>query len=178
MRSMVPQIAILGPRLLRLFQGDAVEFRYAAGLRDAAGNHAHAAAFIRLRVVLLDRDLKRDPRERRRIVLHELFHFVWVRLSNERRWSWEALLRNEWKARNRGEAGWSAEWRKRALSADDIVRRTRRWREYSCESFCDTGTWLIGPESAEVTLPKTRLQVRRLWFEAQFGSLDGVRFPI
>src|ERR1035441_9078694 len=41
-----------------------------------------------------------------------------------------------------GELSVSAEWRKRALRAADIDGRTRRWREYCCESFCDTAAWL------------------------------------
>ncbi len=76
---------------------------------------------IRRRVIVLDPDLKKNVREHRRILLHEYFHFVWVRLGNPRRWDWEARLRGEWSAGAQGEAGWSAEWRKKALSDADVT---------------------------------------------------------
>ncbi len=60
--------------------------------------------------------MERQPRELARILVHELFHFAWVRLGNPARRSYEALVREEWKRRARGELGWSAESRKRALS--------------------------------------------------------------
>jgi hypothetical protein len=130
--------------------------------------------------VLLDRDLLRDPAERRRIRLHEFFHFVWVRLGNPRRLAWEAFLAAEWKSRARGEAGWSAEWRKRLLSASDVARRSRTWREYCCESFCDTAAWVYGDNErggadSEVTLSPTRLRARAAWFRAH---LPAPPFPI
>ena len=64
---------------------------------------------------MLDQELERQPRELARILVHELFHFAWVRLGNPARRSYEALVREEWKQRARGELGWSAESRKRAL---------------------------------------------------------------
>jgi hypothetical protein len=149
-------------------------------LRDTAGQPAHAATFIRQRLVLLDRDLLRDPAERRRIRLHEFFHFVWVRLGNPRRRAWEAFLAAEWKARARGEAGWSAEWRKRRLTASAVSNRSRFWREYCCESFCDTAAWIFrgsghaGGDS-EVTLSPARRRARAAWFRA---NLPAPPFPI
>jgi hypothetical protein len=148
-------------------------------LRDAAGHPAHAATFIRRRLVLLDRDLLRNPAERRRIRLHEFFHFVWVRLGNPRRLAWEAFLAAEWKENARGEAGWSAEWRKRLLSASAVNNRTRFWREYCCESFCDTAAWLYGGaergSDSEVTLSPARRRARAAWFRA---ILPAPPFPI
>ena len=64
---------------------------------------------------MLDQELQRQPRELARILVHELFHFAWVRLGNPARRSYEALVREEWKQRARGELGWSAESRKRVL---------------------------------------------------------------
>jgi hypothetical protein len=145
--------------------GPLVKVRYRAGLRDTAGNCAHAATFIRRRLILLDPELKRNPREHRRILLHEQFHFVWVHFSNPLRRQWEILLESEWRARARGEAGWSAEWRKRKLSHDDVISRSRRWREYCCESFCDTGAWFLGRDESEVTLGPRRLEARSRWFQ-------------
>jgi hypothetical protein len=124
---------------------------------------------------VLDLDLKDDPRERERILLHELFHFVWVRLGNPCRRDWEVLLRAEWESRARGEAGWSSEWRKRELSAGDVAKRSRRWREYCCESFCDTGALSTGGNDGEVTLSRKRLGARVAWFKSKF---DGEGLPI
>ena len=77
-----------------------------------------------------------------RIFVHELFHFVWLRAGNPLRWSYEGCVRAEFRSGARGELGWSAEWRKAASRAGDVRRRSRRWREYACESFCDTAAWL------------------------------------
>jgi len=161
-----------------LFDGRKVTIRYRADLRDTAGNPAHAATFIRRRLIVLDPALKKHPREHRRILLHEYFHFAWVRLGNPRRQAWEAFLASEWNTRARGEAGWSAEWRKRELSGGDVAHRSPRWREYCCESFCDTAAWITGgsdSKASEVTLGQARRRARRAWFEAHFR---GHRFPL
>jgi hypothetical protein len=150
--------------------GQAIEVRYSKKLRDTAGNPAHAATFIRQRLIVLDHELRRDPSEHRRILVHELFHFVWVRLGNPKRRAWENQLRLEWNARARGEAGWSAEWRKRDLGGADVKHRTRKWRQYCCESFCDTAAALHTNARSEVTLPRGRLAARRAWFAEQLAS--------
>lgn len=142
-----------------------VRLRYSTGLRDTAGNTAHAATFIRERLVVLDEALQCAPEEHARILAHELFHFVWVRLGNARRLEWEGLLRTEREGRARGETGWSAEWRKRKLRAEDVSGRTRRWREYCCESFCDTGAWAETGCATELTLSRGRSERRRGWFQ-------------
>jgi hypothetical protein len=152
-----------------------IEIRYQTGLMDTAGQPAHAATFIRQRLIVLDDELRRDPAEHSRILIHELFHFVWIRLGNPRRLAWEALLRAEWHAGARGEAGWSAEWRKRKLTPRDLANRTRAWREYCCESFCDTAAWLHTASENEVTLAPTRLRARKAWCAAH---LDGRDLPI
>jgi hypothetical protein len=136
--------------------------RYRSHLVDTAGNPAHAATFIRQRLILLDRALRLHPREHARILCHERFHFVWVRLGNPARLAWENLLKSEGSAR--GEAGWSAELRRRKLAPSDPVHRTRRWREYCCESFCDTAAWIFTGVENEVTLAKRYLKARREWF--------------
>jgi transposase InsO family protein len=139
-------------------------------LRDTAGNPAHAATSIPGRIIILDPELKKQPWEHNRILLHECFHFVWVRLGNSARRSWEEHLRQELNSGARGEAGWSAEWRKKGLSAADVRERTRRWREYCCESFCDTGAWVQGGGDAENTLGAARRRARLAWFGAKFGE--------
>jgi len=74
----------------------------------------------------------------------------------------------------RGEAGWSGEWRKRSLTDVDGMQRTRRWREYCCESFCDTGSVWAGANS-ECTLARKWLAARLKWFQEQ---LDDAALPI
>jgi hypothetical protein len=136
------------------------------GLTDRRGA-VHAGAFIRERRIAFDAELTANPQEFARIFVHEVFHFVWLRLGNPSRWSYEALLRREMRDRSRGELGWSAEWRKRALAARDVTRRTRRWREYVCESFCDTAAWMfsgVGTHS-EYTLARRFCARRRQWFQ-------------
>ena len=132
------------------------------------GQEVHAGAFIRQRRIVLDSELKRRPRLLRRILAHELFHFVWVRLGNRRRRSFEQLLAEEIGRRARGELGWSGEWRKVELKNTDLRRRTRRWREYVCESFCDTAAWLFSSVRSpdEYTLKDRDRDRRRRWFIA------------
>jgi hypothetical protein len=147
-----------------------VEVRYSANLRDTAGNAADAATYIRERVIVLDRELAGD--DHRRVLCHELFHFVWVRLGNPRRLAWETLLAEEWNARARGETGWSAEWRKKKLSASDVADRTRKWREYCCESFCDTAAWLFASNESELTLSRKWRVGRKTWFARHIEAED------
>ena len=126
----------------------------------------HAGAFLRERRILFETSLARDPVEFARIFVHEIFHFVWLRLGNPLRRSYEEMVGREIRARVRGELGWSAERRKQRLTVADLQRRSRRWREYVCESFCDSAACLFcGVEHAEFTLrPRFRAQ-RRAWFE-------------
>jgi len=153
------------PRLPPI-DGRPVRLEIRRELADRRGA-VHAGAFIRERRIAFDAELAADPQEFARIFVHEVFHFVWLRLGNPRRWSYEALLREEMRGRARGELGWSAEWRKRALAARDAGRRTRRWREYVCESFCDTAAWLLAgvPAHPEYTLARRFRERRRQWFD-------------
>jgi len=130
------------------------------------GRAVHAATYIRRREIVLDEDLKSRPLELTRILVHELCHFGWVRLGNPRRRSWENLVAGELRSQTRGEMGWSAEVRKQALRRADWTRRTRRWREYACESFCDTGAWLLAGLRGhpEFTLARAARAARRRWF--------------
>jgi len=132
----------------------------------AAGTPVHAGAFVRRRELVLDAELLQNPRELARILLHELFHFVWLRLDNATRRSWEGVLEAEFGGRARGELGWSAEWRKRELVKADRARRSRRWRDYVAESFCDTAAWLLaaGRRHQEHTLAAAWRGTRRRWF--------------
>jgi len=148
-----------------LIEGRPIRLEIRPELADRHGS-VHAGAFIRERRIVFDAELTADPEELARIFVHEIFHFVWLRLGNPRRWSYEALLREELGRRARGELGWSAEWRKRALAEGDAGGRTRRWREYVCESFCDTAAWMFSgvPEHGEYTLAGCYRDRRREWF--------------
>ncbi len=123
---------------------------------------AHAASFLRDREIWLDRALLEHAPEALRIVTHELFHFVWLRLDNASRREWSQLLADEMRRKVKGELGWSAEWRKQAQPRPG----TRVWRDYVCESFCDTAAWFFssGPRHEEHTLAASARPRRRQYF--------------
>ncbi len=110
-------------------------------IRATLGPH-WAATSIPKRVVFLDREVLTQRGEFERILVHELFHFVWVRLSNRARREWSDLLAAEFEGRARGELGWSAERRKANLSVKDARTLSRTWRGYTRESFCDSAAWM------------------------------------
>jgi len=140
------------------------------------GEPVHAASYIRKRRIVLDRELEQQPAELARILVHELFHFAWVRLGNPARRSYEALVREECRQRARGELGWSAESRKRALGKHSPGGRqtgshqATDWREYICESFCDTAAFLYSGvrRHPEYTLAARHRNRRAEWFRAVF----------
>ena len=138
-------------------------------VRSSLGAHA-AATSIPGRFILLDSSVLARDGEFERILIHELFHFAWVRLSNQARWNWEDVLRQELRAAIPGELGWSAEWRKAKVRDADWRKRTPAWRRYCCESFCDSAAWmycgLTGHD--EFTLGKKARHARRKWFETEF----------
>ena len=137
---------------------------------DQDGTAVHAATFIRQRRIVLDAALLKNDDELRRILIHELFHFVWVRLANRVRRSFERLLAAQRPAE--GELGWSAEYRKHALAAHDVRQRSRKWREYCCEAFCDTAAFIYASSRRhrEFTLARTERQKRIAWFGKNLGS--------
>jgi len=141
--------------------GHLVRIARKSGLRDVHGA-VHASAFLHDRKILFDC----HRREFTRVFVHEIFHFVWLRLGNAQRWSYEDLLGDEFAAQAQGELGWSAEWRKNALTGGDRPNRTRRWREYCCESFCDSAAWLYSGRKNhdEFTLPLQFRSFRQDWF--------------
>ncbi len=153
-------------RRLPPLRGQPIRVQAADGLGPRRGP-VHGGAFVRERRMAFDCTAAEFPR----IFVHELFHFVWVRAGNPARWSFERMLREEWRAGARGELGWSAEWRKRALGAAEVGGRGRRWREYACESFCDTAAWLYAgvPRHDEFTLAPGRRARRKLWFKDWLG---------
>jgi len=174
-------------KTLPAFEGAPIRVRFLPELRAGRdklysrrpyGQPVYAASFIRRRSIVLDEELARKRRELARIVVHELFHFAWVRLGNRLRDSYMDLLREERKAHVRGELGWSAESRKQRLhEAVGRARREKRWRDYACESFCDTAAWMyagIG-RHPEFTLAAGHRARRAEWFRAAF---EGREIPI
>jgi hypothetical protein len=165
------------------FDGRSISVRFlpdlSAGSRKLysqrkVGQPVYAATFIRKRKIVFDREIEHKPGEMARILAHELFHFAWVRLGNPGRWSYEALLRREWKQHSRGELGWSAESRKSALPRRPPAAK---WRAYACESFCDSAAWLYSGvrRHGEFTLAERHRKRRAEWFKATFSDR---RIPI
>ena len=148
-------------RRLPPLAGQPIRIEQSPGLRDRH-SAVHAGSFLRERRIVFDCSAREFPR----IFVHELFHFVWLRAGNATRRDWETLMQGESKAKALGDLGWSAEWRKQRLNARDARLRTRRWREYCCESFCDTAAWLYSGavRHAEFTLPARFRASRRDWF--------------
>jgi hypothetical protein len=125
------------------------------------GQPVHAGSFLRKREIVLDSSLRQSRAECTRVLVHELFHFVWVRLGNPARREWRQILDAERKAGARGELGWSSEWRKEAAAAD-----------YACESFCDTAAWMYAGvrEHDEFTLADRWRAKRQAWFDSRFAN--------
>jgi hypothetical protein len=142
--------------------------------RRSCGEPVYAGSYIRKREIILDRDLRSRPNELARILTHELFHFAWVRLGNPARRSYESLLRHEFTRHARGELGWSSESRKSALPRRPELTsyRSLRWREYICESFCDTAAWLYSGvrRHSEFTLGARSKNLRAQWFLETFRN--------
>lgn len=168
------------------FEGRAIRIRFLPALsagsgrlysERANGQPVHAGTFIRKRRMVLDLELAGNPKELARVLAHELFHFVWVRLGNKRRRSYEELLHREWKQRARGELGWSAESRKSMLSHHPPPTTHPLWRDYVCESFCDTAAWLYSGNArhSEFTLAVRHRKRRAEWFQE---NCQGRRIPI
>jgi len=135
---------------------------------SGTGQEVHAGSFIHRREIVLESALAAHPRELARVMAHELFHFIWIRAGNPIRRSYEKLVDGEMACDAWGELGWSAESRKRSLRVGDRLRRSRRWREYVCESFCDSAAWIFGGLRAhdEFTLSLLYRRARRAWFRS------------
>ncbi len=133
------------------------------------GYAVHAASFIRKRAIVLERELLARKQLLRAILVHELFHFVWARCGNERRRNYGALLREEILRNARGELGESAEtWKNtwRQAGRGHLPADEQRWREYVCESFCDTAAWYLSSDKQwlPVSLAQRWQTKRAKWF--------------
>ena len=149
--------------------GSPIRLGCARGLRDRRGP-VHGGSFLRERRILFDCTRAEFPR----IFVHEVFHFVWLRLGNPARLSFESVIALEIENGARGELGWPAESRKIKLTRVDLRDRTRRWREYCCEAFCDTAAWLYSgiAKHPEFTLGTSWRRMRREWFEQALGGRE------
>lgn len=166
------------PLQLPALSGPPIRVSFRQHLFAPNGDEVHAGAAMRARAIVLRSRLRQQPQELRRILLHELFHFVWLRLGNAARNSFANLLREEIAAGVCGELGLSADWRKQLLQTTE----GRPWREYVRESFCDTGAYVYaasvgadgredGPSRhPEWTLPLRACKARRRWFLETFGD--------
>jgi hypothetical protein len=135
------------------------------------GAAVYGATFLRCREVVLDADLIRRPRLLQLILIHELLHFVWLRLGNKARRGFAELLVDEYAHRAKGELGESSAVKKSQLTHSDWVTNSKFWREYVCESFCDTGAWLYSNRNKDTPIKLgTRWKRRReMWFEANLA---------
>jgi hypothetical protein len=156
-------------RRLPPLTGAPIKIQRARGGADWRGD-VHAGSFLRERRIIFDCTRKEFPR----IFVHELFHFVWLRIGNATRREYETLLAGEFEEGARGELGWSAEWRKAAMGPRDRPTRSRRWREYCCESFCDSAAWLFSGMRghAEFTLAARFGLRRRHWLLKTFAGRE------
>lgn len=130
--------------------------------KPAVGTAVHAASFIREREIVLETALFRRPAKLRLIAAHEVFHFVWARLGNPTRQSYAALLKSELDRHARGETGESAAVRK--------LRHATQWRDYVCESFCDTAALIHIGRTPDCTLAARWLKRRKIWFNEVFAA--------
>ncbi len=139
---------------------------------SSKGLAVNAGSFLRDRQIILEDQLRRTPGQLARIFVHEVFHFVWWRLGNKARMSYEALLMKEFRRGAKGELGWSAEKLKRELTVNSAPARNALWRLYVCESFCDTGGWAFGGKRryAEMTLAPSFRQKRLTWMRETLGD--------
>jgi len=111
-------------RRLPALSGAPIRIETMPGIRDHRGP-IHAGAFLRERRIAFHCTRAEFPR----VFVHELGHFIWLRMGNPARLGYENLLRAEVFSRARGELGWSAEWRKATLTAGEDATYISRIRE-------------------------------------------------
>jgi len=117
-------------------------------VKEAAAEHTHAVSFIAEGYIVANGTLFRRRVEFGRILYHEFCHFVWPRLGNSRRHRKQTVLQRELRNHVRGELGYSSELRKEGLSNREKSHMSRssscrRKLDYFCESFCDTGAYVL-----------------------------------
>jgi hypothetical protein len=132
------------------------------------GTPIDGASFLRRREIVLDQALLRRPGRLALILSHEVAHFAWTRLGNPLRWSYQTLLDQELRRSVPGELGWPSALAKQRVTRRDRRMRSRVWRDYTAESFCDTFAWLCSGvrRHADWTLPDAARRNRRAWFRS------------
>jgi hypothetical protein len=140
--------------------------------KSLKGDAVYAGSFLRKRRIVLEQQMLRTPRLLERIFVHEVFHFVWHRLGARLRASYEETVVAEFDRGARGELGWSSESLKGKVTECDRIERSRRWKDYVCESFCDTAGWLFGSARpySEMTLARCHRKIRRRWFRENLSA--------
>ena len=102
--------------------------------RGSGGKAVYAASFIRERRIVLDLALLQTSDLFRAILLHELFHFVWVRLGNPLRASFSKMLAQERDACACGNLGESSSLA--AVSAEaSVFPGSPQWRPLRVRKF-------------------------------------------
>ena len=163
-----------GPILLEFRpQLTAYRGKLLSGVPDR-GCAVHAATFLRERRIVLEDVLLKDSGRMQSILIHELFHFVWWGLGHSSRHSYTLLIRQEIDKGARGELGESSAVAKARLRSSDSELSTARWKNYVCESFCDTAAWIYGARrtNPSATLAQTRVNQREAWFAQHLRHND------
>lgn len=122
---------------------------------------------------MLETSLLADPAALRFMFVHELFHFVWVRLGNKTREEYSRLLSYEIERRARGELGESSAVKKAALRAErQVSPQSAMWRDYACESFCDSASSIFTGASVHEgpKLGKIWSAIRSDWFQRKLAE--------
>jgi hypothetical protein len=129
------------------------------------GAPVYAASFVRDRRIVLESLVLTDEALLRLILVHEIFHFCWPRLGNPARAEYKNLLEREFARGARGELGESSQIRKELALADQ-----KHWREYTCESFCDTAAYLYAGLAGHAwfRLAARWRNARAVWFRQLF----------
>src|SRR5205085_9182151 len=83
------------PETIPPSDGRPIRIEFRATVLDVSGAPAHAATYLRKRRMVIEESLMADPEDFARIFVHELFHFVWLRLGNAKRRSYERLMAEE-----------------------------------------------------------------------------------
>lgn len=146
----LPPLKIAVAERLRVHRSQLFVNQNSASGRSHSGGHTHAASFIPQRYIIFRRELFRRRVELGRIAYHEFCHFVWPGLGNSKRRLFASLLEQEFREGLAGELGHSSAARKEKLREPrraGLAASPRAWRDYACESFCDTGSFvLLGKE--------------------------------
>lgn len=114
------------------------------------GDEVFAASFLTRREIVFEESLLQHAPEFLNICAHEIYHFVWRKLSNADRAAWETVLKAEKRPVHAGLSSRVAFDRHRERP------NPKRWKHYLCEAFCDS--------AAALTTPVAKLSSkRRVW---------------